>query len=158
MVCQSSLIKQNLSKQLFMQLINTVTIINNLEPTHHIARQIRLILIPHLLANGILIRPRLPHFNIKILLRFHPPLERGYRRRGIKRRLTERDGHFFRVFLEFLLLLLFEQQQFGEVGDEVLERERGNLLGRGFEDGGAGFADYRETDEDLAQELVHSIQ
>lgn len=40
----------------------------------------------------------------------------------------------------------------------MLERERGDLLGRGFEDGGAGFADYRETDEDLAQELVHSIQ
>jgi len=61
-----------------VQLVDGVTVVHNLEPAHHVARNTGLFPIPYLLAHRVVLPHRLPHLVVVLPLRLQPPLYRLY--------------------------------------------------------------------------------
>lgn len=64
-----SLIEEDLGQQLLMQLVDGVTVVHDLEPAHHIARNTGLLLVADLLAHWIVLPDGLALLVVVVTLR-----------------------------------------------------------------------------------------
>jgi hypothetical protein len=137
-----------------MQLVNGVTIIHNLESSHHVARNTRLLLVTDLFSHWVVLSDGLSLLVVVVSLRLQPPLYRLYVVLPIRTRTWTLQCDLLWVRLPDLPCNSFFLKQFCEIRDQFLEGDRPDAFGLQRRD--AHLAQDSYLDEDPPKDLVHT--